>query len=86
MKKTNFHTEAGMIQGAIIQYRNYFRTMAMGGQWNVYRAAPGETLSGVVVAPEEDMPNGEILVSNVQTMAEETLRNKLIAAIRKGKY
>lgn len=78
------HTEAGMIQGAKTQYRNYFRTMAIGGRWHLYRAPVGETLSGVIVAPSEDMArDAEILVHDVQGMAEQTMVNALSAAIRR---
>jgi hypothetical protein len=78
------HTELGMIQGARIQYRNYYRTMAIGGRWHVYRAPVGETLSGVIVAPVGDMPPGsDILVSDVQAMTEQTMVNALSAAIRR---
>lgn len=72
-----------MIQGAVIQYRNYFRTMALGGRWNVYRSNPGETLSGVLVAPEGDCPDLLPLVRDVQAMSEESMRNALSEAIRK---
>jgi len=79
------HTELGMIQGARIQYRNYYRTMAMGGRWHVYRAPAGETLSGVILAPVGDMPAGsEILVSDVQAKTEQTMANALSAAIRRA--
>lgn len=77
MNNPIIHTRAGMAQGATIQYRNYFRTMALGGRWHVYLAPVGETLSGVIVAPSEDMPGGDILVSDVQAMTEETMRAKL---------
>ena len=80
--RTIRYTEAGMIQGALIQYRNYFRTMALGGKWSVYRSEPGETLSGVIVAPTGDCPGLFVLVENVQMMAETTLRNALSQSIR----
>ncbi len=82
-QRTIRYSEAGMIQGALIQYRNYFRTMALGGKWNVYRSEPGETLSGVIVAPVGDCPGMLALVENVQAMAENTLRNALSQSIRR---
>lgn len=82
MAEKIIHTEASMLQGATIQYRSYFRTMALGGAWGVYRAAEGETLSGVVVAPRGDMPGQTPMVENIQAMTEETMRLKLSAAIR----
>lgn len=72
-----------MIHGALVQYRNYFRTMALGGSWGVYRAESGETLSGVIVAPVGDCPGMLQLVANVQTMTEGTMRIKLSEAIKK---
>lgn len=81
--ETIIHTEAGMLQGAAIQYRNYFRTMALGGAWGVYLAPEGTTLSGVIVAPAEDMPGQKPIVANVQAMAEQTMRNALSAALRR---
>lgn len=76
------HTLAGMLQGATIQYRNYFRTMALGGAWHVYMAPVGETLSGVIVAPSGDMPrDADILVRDVQAMTEETMRVKMANAL-----
>jgi hypothetical protein len=86
MKTQVIHTEAGMLQGATIQYRNYFRTMALGGHWCVFRAEPGETLSGVIVAPIEDMPNGTILVDHVEAMTEQHMRILLSNAIRYGAH
>lgn len=80
------YTLSGMLQGATIQYRNYFRTMAMGGSWHVYRAPDGETLSGVIVAPREDMPpSAPILVQDVQAMTEETMRVKLTNAVKSAR-
>ena len=79
------HTELGMIQGAKIQYRNYFRTMALGGKWAIYRAPEGETLSGVIVAPHEDMPGQTPFVDNIQCMGEETMVNALTNAIRRNR-
>lgn len=82
------HTKAGMAQGARIQYRNYFRTMALGGTWNLYRAPEGETLSGVILAPTGDMnhigAHGGILVSNVQAMTEETMCVRLADALTRA--
>lgn len=81
---STIHTEAGMLQGATIQYRNYFRSMANGGRWHVYFAPPGETLSGVIVAPEGDMPSGcTPAVKDVQAMSEQTMRNALSVVIRR---
>lgn len=77
------YTSAGMIHGALVQYRNYFRTMALGGAWAVFRSESGETLSGVIVAPIGDCPDLLQLVANVQAMTEDTLRAKLSEAIRK---
>jgi hypothetical protein len=82
MRKIQY-SATGMIQGAIIQYRNYFRTMALGGTWNVYRAESGETLSGVVLAPVGDCPGMLLLVEHVEAMIEQTLSVKLSEAIRK---
>lgn len=81
-------TEPQMIQGARFQYRAYFIGMACGGRWHLYRAAPGETLSGVILAPEEDMAHLQkferpaILVNDVQSMAEETMVNALSQSVR----
>ena len=77
------YTESGMIRGALIQYRNYFRAMALGGKWYVYKANPGETLSGVIIAPAGDCPGLLPLVEHVEAMTENTLRNALSLAIRK---
>jgi len=81
--RTIQYSELTMLQGARIQFRSYFRTMALGGRWSVYRAEPGETLSGVVLAPLCDIPPGAlVLVGDVQGMAEETMVIKLSQAIR----
>lgn len=81
--KTIQYTAAGMIQGAVIQYRNYFKTMALGGKWCLYRAESGETLSGVILAPAGDCPELLTLVEDVQSMTEDTMRMRLDLAIRK---
>ena len=71
-----------MLQGARIQYRNYYRAMALGGIWNIYKSV--ETFSGVVLARAGDCPDGVPLLANVQTMGEQRMLNNLSNAIRKG--
>lgn len=68
-----------MIPGATRQYRDYSTAMsAIGGRWHVYRARDGHTLSGVVVAPQEDMlPGSDILVHDVHATSEHTMRVRL---------
>ena len=79
------HTEAGMIEGAKRQYRDYFRTMALGGRWVCVRAEPGETLSGIVIGPIHDfLPGSVILVDNVQARSENQMVILLSASIRNG--
>lgn len=70
-----------MLQGARLQFRAQFRTMCLGGVWNIYRSA--ETISGVVLSPIEDCPERAPLLENVQAMSEQTMINKLSLAIRK---
>lgn len=84
---STIYTEAEMIQGARIQYRNYFKVMALGGRWVLYRAAPGETLSGVVLAPINDVPDDTpALVDSVQGYSENQMVILLSNAIRYGAH
>lgn len=67
-----------MYEGARRQFRAYFRTMAMGGAWHVYLAPEGETLSGVVVAPDGDIPADSVIIArHVECGTEQTMVNAM---------
>lgn len=72
------NTEAQAIESARQQYRIAFRKMACGGKWNIYATRSGVSLD------LDGCQFGEILVRDVQAMAEQTMVNALSAALRRG--
>lgn len=68
-------TEIQAINSARTQYRAAFKSMTLGGAWNVYQGAYGVLLDVAGM-------NLPILVHDVQAKAEQTMVNALSIALR----
>lgn len=75
-------TELQATQSARIQYRAVFKSMAVSGmRWNFHKGSANVVLLREDATLDVPLP---IILSDVQAMSEETMINKLCAALRNG--